>query len=298
MSLKKKAKRDEKLWGYLFIAPTMIQFLVFFLIPLGLCIYAGFTNWNILSIKRSFIGLQNFIDLFQDDKFWKALINTIYMLIPIPIYLILALLFALACNKNVPGNKIFRVLYYLPYISSIVALVIVWKWLFNYEYGLINLTLKSWFGIQGPNWLGDPKWIKRTIVIMISWKMIGITAIYYLAALKNIPKNYYEAAMIDGASSIKSFFKITLPMLTPITFYLTIVGIIGSLQTFIEVQLFTKDGGRNYSAGTMIYYIWQKAFKYNEMGYACASAIVFGLLIMMITMIQFKLSKKWVYEGE
>ncbi|MDR2477189.1 MAG: sugar ABC transporter permease [Treponema sp.] len=220
------------------------------------------------------------------------------MLLPIPLYLSLALLFAMACNRGTPGNKVFRALYYLPYISSIVALAVMWKWLFSYEYGLVNTILGAVLAVKGPNWLGDPRWIKRTIVIMITWKLIGITSIYYLAALKNIPGSYYEAARIDGASGIQQFRRITLPLVTPITFYLTIVGIIGSLQTFVEVQLFTQDGGRNYSAATLVYYVWQKAFVSNSMGYACAVAVLFGIFIMIVTALQFKVSDKWVYGGE
>lgn len=224
MAKKRKKVNKEHIYGLLFITPAMLQFLVFFLIPLIICIYASFTNWNALSPNKTFIGIKNYLSMFQDAKFWKALMNTFYMLIPIPVYLILSMLFALACHKNVPGNKVFRVIYYLPYISSIVALVIIWKWLFNSEFGLVNNLLQSWFGIVGPNWLNDPVWTKRMIVIMISWKLIGITAIYYLAALKNIPATYYEAARVDGATSWKQFTRITLPLLTPTTFYLTVVG--------------------------------------------------------------------------
>lgn len=298
MAKKRKKPNKEHIYGLLFITPAMLQFLVFFLIPLVICVYASFTNWNALSPVKTFVGLNNYVSMFKDAKFWKALINTFYMLIPIPVYLFLSMLFALACHKNVPGNKVFRVIYYLPYISSIVALVIIWKWLFNSEFGLVNNVLKSLFGIQGPNWLNDPVWTKRMIVIMISWKLIGITAIYYLAALKNIPATYYEAARVDGATPLKQFTRITLPLLTPTTFYLTVVGLIGSLQTFIEVQLFTTDGGKGYGVATVIYYIWQRAFKYNQMGYACAAAILFSLFIFAITVVQIKLSNKWVYEGE
>lgn len=295
--LKKSLKRNEKIAGLLFVLPSLIQFVFFFVLPLCLCAYAAMTDWNVLVRKKSFIGFQNFIDLFQDSKFWLALRNTVYMLLPIPVYMTLGLLFALACHKNIKGNKVFRVLYYLPYISSIVALVLLWKWLFNSEFGLVNQMLGV-LGIEGPNWMGDPVWTRRMIIIMISWKMIGITAIYFLASLKNLPVSYYEAATIDGAGSVQQFFKITLPLLTPIIFYLFTVNMIGSLQTFIEVDLFTKDGGRNYGVATVIYYIWQKAFNYSQMGYACASALVFGAMILILTLIQFKISNKWVYEGE
>lgn len=298
LSAKGTMKRKESLWGYLFIAPIFLQVILFACIPAGIVVYAAFTNWNVLKGTREFVGVDNFQEFLTDPKFWTAMGNTVYMLLPIPLYLALGLLFALGCHRNTPGNKLFRVLFYLPYISSVVALVVMWKWLFNYEYGLVNQTLDSWFRIQGPNWLGDPEWIKRTIVMMIVWKMIGIASIYLLAALKNIPESYYEAARLDGASSLRMFFSITLPMLSPILFFLTIVGVIGSLQTFVEVQLFTSDGGREYSAATVTYYVWQEAFVSSEMGYASSVALVFGLVILAVTVGQFKLSHKWVYEGE
>ena len=290
-------KRKEGFAGIMFILPAIIFFLVFFLLPLLICIYAGFTNWNILSVKRTVVGFRNYQKLFADPKFLVAIRNTFYMLIPIPVYLVLGLGFAYSCHKKILGEKVFRVIYYLPYISSVVALVLIWKWLFNSQYGIVNNFL-SLLGVKGPDWLGDPVWTRRMIVAMISWKMIGIVSIYFIAALESIPKTYYEAAEIDGASRLRQFINISLPMLTPTIFYLTVVGLIGSLQTFIEVQLFTSDGGRNYGVGTVIYYIWQKAFGSSQMGYACAAATVFGLFILLITTIQMVVSGKWVYRGE
>ena len=297
MNRRSKLMRREGIAGLLFVTPQLIYFLLFFLLPLGICIYAGFTNWNILSPNRMFTGRRNFERLFADPKFWTALQNTFYMLIPIPFYLCFALAFAYCCHKKILGEKVFRVIYYLPFISSIVALTLIWKWLFNSQYGLVNNFL-GLFGIDGPDWLGDPVWTKRMIVIMISWKMIGIISIYYIAALKNVPSTYYEAAQLDGATSWQQFRKITLPMLTPTTFYLLITGMIGSLQTFLEVQLFAPDGGRGYGVGTIVFYIWQKAFDSSQMGYACACASIFGLFIMILTIAQFAVSRKWVYEGE
>ena len=297
MNRRSKLMRREGIAGLLFVTPQLIYFLLFFLLPLGICIYAGFTNWNILSPNRMFTGLRNFERLFADPKFWTALQNTFYMLIPIPFYLCFALAFAYCCHKKILGEKVFRVIYYLPFISSIVALTLIWKWLFNSQYGLVNNFL-GLFGIDGPDWLGDPVWTKRMIVIMISWKMIGIISIYYIAALKNVPSTYYAAAQLDGATSWQQFRKITLPMLTPTTYYLLITGMIGSLQTFLEVQLFAPDGGRGYGVGTIVFYIWQKAFDSSQMGYACACASIFGLFIMILTIAQFAVSRKWVYEGE
>ena len=297
MKHKSKLKRQENIAGLLFVTPQIIYFLVFFLAPLCICIYASFTNWNILSVKQNFVGLRNFQKLFADPKFWTALKNTFYMLIPIPIYSVLSLAFAQYCHSKGWFEKAFRVVYYLPYISSVVALVLIWKWLFNAQYGLVNNFL-SIFGIVGPDWLGDPVWTRRMIVLMISWKMIGMTSIYYIAALNNVPASYYEAAELDGASGWVKFSKITFPLITPTIFYLMVTSLIGSLQTFVEVQLFAPDGGRNYGVGTIVFYIWQKAFDSSQMGYACATALVFGLFIMLLTLGQFVISRKWVYEGD
>lgn len=291
-------KRRERLWAMIFIAPITAQVLLFVALPLVIAVMAAFTDWNLVSGSRTFVAFENFSGFLTDEKFWIAVGNTFYMLLPIPFYLVFGILFALGCHHKTPGSHLFRVLFFLPYVSSIVAVVVLWKWLFNYQYGLVNQSLMQWFGIQGPNWLGDPEWIKRTIVLMIIWKMIGITSIYILAAMKNIPDSYYEAARIDGASPPRMFFSITLPLLTPVLFFLTVIGIIGSLQTFVEVQLFTTDGGRDYSAATITYYIWEKAFGTGDMGYASAVALVFGLGILVLTLFQFKVSDRWVFEGE
>jgi len=293
-----KNRRDERRWGLVFITPVMLEFVLVVVVPVGIAFYASLTNWNILRRTRSFIGFTNFAQALADDRFWIALSNTFFMLLPIPIYLFFGLLLALACHRRTPGSKVFRLLFFLPYISSIVALVAMWRWLFNYKYGLVNQTLMAVFGVQGPDWLGDPKWIKITIVIMIAWKLIGLTSIYLLAALNSIPDTYYEAARLDGASTLQQFRRITIPLITPTLFFLTVVGIIGSLQTFVEVQLFTTNGGRNYSAATVSYYIWQRAFGNNQIGYACAVVLLFGALILAITIFQMRMSKRWVYEGE
>nr|WP_319473828.1 sugar ABC transporter permease [uncultured Sphaerochaeta sp.] len=290
-------KRKEGIAGVLFIAPTIVYFLVFFALPLVVCVYASFTNWNILSPNRSFVGWRNYAKLLSDPKFWTALSNTFYMLIPIPLYLFFGLLFAYACHKKIPWERLFRVIYYLPYISSIVALVIIWKWLFNSEFGLVSHML-SIFGIKPIDWLNDPVWTKRMIVLMITWKFIGIISIYYLAVLKSISKTYYEAAEIDGASKTQQFLRITFPLITPTTFYLAVVGLIGSLQTFIEIQLFAPDGGRGYGVATIVYYIWQKAFQSSQMGYASATATLFGIFILLLTVVQLSVAKWWVYEGD
>ncbi len=178
-----------------------------------------------------------------------------------------------------------------------MALVIIWKWLFNSEFGLVSHLL-SLFGVGPIDWLNDPVWTKRMIVLMITWKFIGIISIYYLAVLKSISKTYYEAAEIDGATKTQQFLRITFPLITPTTFYLAVVGLIGSLQTFIEIQLFVPDGGRGYGVATIVYYIWQKAFQSSQMGYASATATLFGIFILLLTVLQLSVAKWWVYEGD
>lgn len=293
----RRINRREHAWGLAFVTPIALQVILFSLVPVGIAVFASFTDWNSIRDTRDFVGLDNFAEFLGDKYFWIAAGNTLYMLIPIPFYLLFGILFALGSHRRTPGSTLFRVLFLLPYVSSIVALVVLWKWIFNYQYGLVNQALAA-VGIQGPDWLGDPRWIKPTIVIMIIWKMIGITSIYMLAALKNIPDVYYEAARLDGASPVRMFFQITLPLLTPSIFFLTVVGMIGSLQTFVEVQLFTSDGGREYSAATITYYIWQKAFGSGQLGLASAAAFFFALVVLVLTLVQFRLSRRWVYEGE
>ena len=179
-----------------------------------------------------------------------------------------------------------------PKPSSVVALTLIWKWLFNSQYGLVNNFL-GLFGIDGPDWLGDPVWTKRMIVIMISWKMIGIISIYYIAALKNVPSTYYEAAQLDGATSWQQFRKITLPMLSPTMFMVTILSIINSFQVFDLVNIMTQ-GGPGRSTNVLVYRIYQEGFQKLQFGYASAMAYFLFIIIMVITLIQFRGQKKWV----
>ena len=281
--------RKEGIAGLLLVTPQIIYFLVFFLLPLGICVYAGFTNWNILSPLRKFVGLRNFDKLFSDPKFWTACKNTLYYLIPIPFYLTFALAFAYSCHKRILGEKVFRVLYYLPFISSIVALTLIWKWLFNAKYGLVNLFL-GLFGVAGPDWLGDPVWTRRMIVIMISWKMIGIISIYYIAALKNVPSTYYEAAKIEGANRWQMFTRITMPSITKTTFLVSTMLIIGTFQVFDQAFVLTKGGPGNATI-TLVYYIYNNGFNNLNMGYASSISLVLFAIILLMTVINTKINK-------
>ena len=293
--------RKEGIAGLLLVTPQIIYFLVFFLLPLGICVYAGFTNWNILSPLRKFVGLRNFDKLFSDPRFWTACKNTLYYLIPIPFYLTFALAFAYSCHKKILGEKVFRVLYYLPFISSIVALTLIWKWLFNAKYGLVNLFL-GLFGIAGPDWLGDPVWTRRMIVIMISWKMIGIISIYYIAALKNVPSTYYEAAKIDGASKWQTLIHVTLPNMMPSITICTFLTLTNSFKLFDQNLALT--GGRPFLQqpdGSVIKTTEMLALNIynafysgggNNRGVGQAKAVIFFILVAAISLLQLQSTRK------
>ncbi len=298
MAAKIKSKSDyyarERRAGYLFVLAPVLQFFLFAFIPLAVSLYAGFTDWTSIGTP-DFIGISNYKEMFSDTNFWKSIGNTIFMMIGIPIGLVIALGLALAMNRRVYGAKTFRVIYYIPVISSIAAVSILWRWVYNGDYGLLNQIL-SVIGIQGPNWLNNEMTVKPAIVAMTVWKGLGMTILLYLAGIQSIPKSLNEAAQIDGANAFQAFRHITIPMLKPVTFYLIITGIIGGSQMFIEPSIMVDNGGVNYSAATVVYYLWDKAFKNYQMGYACAVGWVLAIFIFAITFVQFKYSSGELFE--
>lgn len=285
-----KLYRKENLYGYLFVAPPIIGFLLFALVPVGYSTYAAFTDWDGLS-QMNFIGLENFTTLLHDEYFHKAMYNTIFLMLGIPIGIFVALLLAMALNRGIWGTNTFRVIYYIPVISSIAAIAILWQWAFNGDYGLINQLL-GYIGIDGPNWLANKDTVKPAIIIMSVWKGLGFTMLLYLAAIQSVPQTYYEAAKLDGANSFQLFRHITLPMVKPVTFFIVVTSIIGGAQVFTEINIMTPTGGPEYSSATVVFYIWQKAFGNFQLGYASAMALVLGIFIFIVTLIQFKLNER------
>lgn len=275
--------RKEKLYGWLFILPPVLGFVLFTLFPLAYSVYGSFTDWDGLG-QMDFIGLSNFKELLTDELFHKAAFNTIFMMLGIPIGLLLALLVALGLNRGIPGTTTFRVIYYVPVISSLAAISIMWSWAFNGDYGLVNQFLEI-FGIQGPNWLMNKHTVKPALIMMTVWKGLGYTMLLYLAALQSVPRSYYEAAELDGASGFKAFWHITWPMVKPVTFFIVVTNIIGGSQIFTEINIMTNTGGPEYSSASVVFYIWQKAFDNFQMGYASAMAVVLGIFIFIVTLI-------------
>lgn len=289
-------QRRDGLWFYFFISPWLLGFLALTLGPIVFSIYMSFTDWDLFQ-KPNFIGIDNYVRIFSDDPiFWKSVSNTFYYaLISIPLGMLLSLWIAYYLNKKLQGITFFRVLYYLPSVVPIVASSLLFVRLLAPNEGLINKAL-ALFGIQGPNWLIDPAWVKPALIVMSLWG-VGGGVVLLLAGMKGIPRELLEAASIDGASSQKSFFHVTLPMLTPIIFFNLITGMIGALQTFAQVFIVTSGGPDNASQ-MIVPYLFENAFKFYKMGYASSIAWVLFVIILLLTLVIFRSSAMWVYYEE
>lgn len=284
----------ETMWGYIFLLPQLVGLLAFSLIPLVTVFYLSLVSWDGLG-PIQFVGLQNFVAQFVPDSDLSiALLNTCYyVLITVPGGVILALLVALGLNK-VRGKTIYRVLYFMPYITSGVAVSVIWLWLLNGDYGLINTLLHAWLGVQGPNWLTDQRFVIPSIAIVSIWQGLGFTMVILLAGLRNIPATYAEAARVDGANRFQLFWRVTLPLLSPIVFLVTVLAVISSLQVFDQVFILT-NGGPGKDSYTMVYHIYHQAFVEFQFGPASASAVILFVLILLVTLVQFALRRRWVY---
>jgi multiple sugar transport system permease protein len=282
---KKKKFNKENLTGILFILVPLIGFLLFTALSMGVSIYYSFTDFNPIREETKWVWFENYEKLFSDDKFWEACLNTVIFLITIPIGMFIGLLLATYLKKLAHGSKVLRLIYYLPAVSSAVAINIIWRYIFQMDYGIINNIL----GTNIP-WLGtSSKWlIKIAIIIKNIWSSIGGTMLLYLAGLNSISDSYYEAAEMDGATTVEQFFYITMPLVKPTSFYLIITGIIGGLQSYTDAQVFA-DGLQG--ARTIVYYIWQYGIDKSKYGLASAASTILGIVIMIITFIQFKKTK-------
>ncbi|MFC0187214.1 carbohydrate ABC transporter permease [Fictibacillus aquaticus] len=275
-----------------FLLPNFIGFLFFIGIPILASLGLSFTKWDLLT-SPEFIGVENYKAIWHDAEFWAALKNTLlFIILYLPTVLVVALGIAMLLNKKMKGRTFFRAAYFIPVISSWVAVSLIWKWLFNPAYGLVNYFL-SWFGINGPDWLQDPNWAMIAIVLTSVWKDTGFVMVLFLAGLQNISETYYEAADIDGATPFKKFLHITIPLLTPTTFFILIISLINSFQVFDQVMIMT-EGGPAGSTTVLVQKIYNHAFRYFEMGYASAVSWVLFLIIFIVTLVQNRLQKRWV----
>ncbi|RAP74294.1 carbohydrate ABC transporter permease [Paenibacillus montanisoli] len=285
--------RQEAINGYLFFSPWLIGFFLFMAGPILYSLYLSFTSYNMLKPPR-WIGFLNYKILFTEDPlFWKSLYNTLYFVFfSVPINIFFGVLIALLMNQKVRGIRVFRAIFYLPSIVTGVAVALLWQWLLDPNFGLINDGLAK-LGIEGPGWLSDENWSKPSLILMNIWS-VGGGMIVYLAGLQGVPKDLYEAATVDGAGKMKQFWRITLPMLSPTIFFNLVMGILGGFQVFIQAYIMTGGGPVN-STTFYALYLYNKAFKDLQMGYASAMAWVLMLITLIFTLIIIKTSRSWVY---
>ncbi len=288
-----RSSRREAIEGYIGISPWLIGFIIFTLGPMLASFYFSFTDWRI-TVAPTWIGLANYVKIFTDDAdFYQALkVTFTYVLITLPLNLTAGLGLSLLLNQKVPGMNIFRTLFYLPVVLSGVSVALMWMWLLNPDYGVMN-TLLSYIGIEGPAWFWDPDWALFSVVLVNLWR-VGGGAIIYLAGLQNIPPHLYEAADIDGASLWDKLWHVTLPMLTPTLFFQLVLELIDAFQVFTIVYIIT-DGGPLRATLFYLLYMFRTAFVDFDMGYASALAWIMALIIMGFTMLVFKSSPLWVY---
>jgi multiple sugar transport system permease protein len=274
--------------AYLFLAPGVILFSVFTLAALIFAIYLTFHRWSIIESDKPFVGLQNYEDMVHDERFRQSVLNTAYFTgASIPLTMIIGLLLALLLNQPLRGRAVFRTAYYLPVVTPFVVSALLWKWLYNGQYGLFNYYLMKGHIIDQPLlWLSDKNLAMPAVVLMSVWSGVGFSMVVYLAGLQAIPEQLYESAMMDGAGTLRRLWYVTIPMLRPTTLFLLVISIIGSLQVFTQIFVMTNGGPVNKTE-TMVYYMYLWAFKYYDMGYA--STLAFALFAMLLVFTAFQL---------
>ncbi|WP_166427064.1 carbohydrate ABC transporter permease [Nonomuraea mesophila] len=296
----RRRPRSEALWGYAFIAPTGLGLAIFYLWPVLQTAYFSFTEWGAFG-GHTWTGPDNYLRLLGDPEVGRAVLNTLTYTVLGLLGIPLAVVFAALLNRpGLRGVSVYRTAFFLPVVTMPVAVAMLWRWLYNGDYGLVNQLLAT-VGVDGPNWIADPATALYALVVVGIWSSIGYNLIIFLAGMQAIPKELYEAAAMDGASRVTQFFRITLPMLSPTAFFISIVSVIGSLQLFDLVFVMTGSGqsARANPAyarlQTVVQLFYERAFVTNDRGYAAAIVIALLLLIAVLTMLQFRLQRKWVH---
>ncbi|HME21480.1 MAG TPA: sugar ABC transporter permease [Acetobacteraceae bacterium] len=281
---------QRRLVPYLFIAPNIVLFAAFSFLPLIYAVYISFHDWTLIG-EPDFIGIGNYQRLVYDSLFWRALANTlVYAVGTVPTSMAIGLLLALALNRHMPARSFLRSLYFLPLVVSAVATGTIAAWMFNDNYGVINAIIVR-LGGSRVAWLSSPYWALPSLVLTTLWVRVGFCMVVYLAALQSIPRMYYEAARIDGASAVRQFRHVTLPLLKPATFLLLVLSIIYSFHVFDLIYVMT-GGGPGFSTTMLVQYIFRSAFVTSEMGYACAVGIALYALILGFTVLQWRASRQ------
>jgi multiple sugar transport system permease protein len=292
-------RRKEALWFYLLVLPWVIGFLVLNIGPMIYSLALSLTNWDLFTPPK-FVGLGNYIRLFTRDKiFWKTVSNTLYYaFLSVPLSMFFSLFIAYFLNRPIKGTAIYRTLYYIPATVPAVASALLFKWLLAPDAGMINRFL-ALFGVDGPAWLLEPAWVKPALILMSLWT-VGVNITLLMAGMKSIPCEFYEAAELDGATPAVQYFRITLPLLTPVIFFNVIISLIGALQVFTQIYIMTGSGastmgGPNNASMMIVPYLFNNGFRFYKMGYASAIAWILFVLVMLLTLVVFRSSSAWVY---
>ncbi len=296
----RRYRADQQWEGYLFLVPSLAGFLLFVVIPVIVALVLSLFEWTLLS-PASFVGLANYISLLtRDPIFFQVLGNTLYFTATIvPLQLLAGLLLAMALNQAVRGNTLYRLVYFMPVVTTIVAGALIFQWIFNKDFGIISAAIwrfneATGLPIQPPDWLNDPRWAKPAVVLLTLWKNVGFTMVIYLAGLQAIPQELYDAADVDGVTAWHRFRYITLPMVSPTTFFLMIIQMIGAFQLFDEAFVMTR-GGPALATTTIVYYVYVNAFEYQRFGMASTVAWVLFAFIFAVTFTQTRLQQRWVH---
>ena len=294
-----RQQRREALWAYAFLSPAFFFLLALIMFPILFAFWISLHDWSLIPRHFPFIGLQNYLETLRDPLTIKSLRNTLFYTVgAVPVSMAVSLILALIMNQEkLPFRTWFRTTYFIPVITSWVAVSFVWLWLFEPRWGLVNSFL-GWFGITGIKWLASPVWALPAIMLVAVWKGLGYNMVIFLAGLQGIPREMHEAAKIDGANRWQSFWFITFPLLNPTVVFITVTAVIGSLQVFTPAVIMTtiqgEAGGPINSTRVMVYHIYSTAFRYNRLGYGAALAFVLFALILVVTLVQLRLTQREV----
>lgn len=285
--------QQEIIWAYFFLAPTIIGLAAFTLGPALASLVLAFFATNFIT-QMEMVGLSNFLELLTDDVFWISLGNTlVYVVGHIAPTVVLALALAIVLNQPIRGRSIFRTIYFLPVVAPVVSTSLVWAWAYQTEFGVFNFFLKS-LGLPAAPWLTSSSWAMLSVIIWSVWASIGYPIIIYLAALQNVPREQIEASKLDGAGAWQTFRYVTFPAISPTTFFIVVLQFIGAFQVFTQMYVMTQ-GGPGYATYTIVMYLYYRAWDSFRFGYASAVAVMLFIILALVTLVQFRLQKEWVY---
>ena len=294
---RKPNRRRDMLSGLAFLSPSLIILVIFVIIPVLWAFRLSFTSWEARSTAQEFIGVSNYVNLLGSEDLWRAIRNTLYFTaIKIPLDIVLALGIALVLNQKLRGIGLFRTAYFLPVITSVVAVSAIWRVIYNPSFGLANRALE-FLSLPPQRWLSDPALAMPAVTLVALWKGLGYDVVIFLAGLQGIPRVYYEAAEIDGASTWQRFRHITIPLLSPITYFVLVIGIINSFKVFSQIHVLTPDGGPLNSTEVVVFYIYRLAFQEFKFGQASAVAFILFAIVLAITFIQRRVIEPRVHYG-